>query len=86
MSAQQQYGSNKMISEGLSVMTLEIFKIVLFLFFWSFLGFVCFVLLFVWFFLRWKVCLLHMTFPRISAISFWKYNAFDYRKRDYGIH
>lgn len=64
-------GQNKRTSEGLSVMTFGNLKI---------LG------VFGFFVLRMEGLLLHMTFPRISAISFWKYNAFDYRKRDYGIH
>lgn len=70
----QKYGQNEMASEGLSVMTFGNLKYYVF----------C---LFGWLvFFTMEGLLLHMTFPRISAISFWKYNAFDYRKRDYGIH
>lgn len=46
-SAQQQYGSNKVISEGLSVMTFGIFKGC---FFFCLLFFVCFVLLCLFFY------------------------------------
>lgn len=66
-------GEIKLTSEGLSVMTFGKLK-----YYGIFL--VCFV------FITMEGLLLHMTFPRISAISFWKYSAFDYRKRDYGIH